>query len=73
MGLLTLRDIQLSFSHPPLLDGLAFNLERGERVCIIGRNGEGKSTLMKVIAEEQPIDDGERVLQKGAVIGRLEQ
>ena len=34
---------------------------------------EGKSTLMKVIAEEQPIDDGERVLQKGAVIGRLEQ
>ena len=73
MALLTLRDIQLSFSHPPLLDGLAFNLERGERVCIIGRNGEGKSTLMKVIAEEQPIDDGERVLQKGAVIGRLEQ
>nr|WP_274598549.1 ATP-binding cassette domain-containing protein [Acinetobacter baumannii] len=46
MAYITLRDVQLAFGGPALLDGANFNLERGERVCLIGRNGEGKSTLL---------------------------
>ena len=49
MAYITLRDVQLAFGGPSLLDGAHFNLERGERVCLIGRNGEGKSTLLKLI------------------------
>lgn len=51
MAYITLRDVQLAFGGPALLDGANFNLERGERVCLIGRNGEGKSTLLKLIEE----------------------
>ena len=49
MAYITLRDVHLAFGGPALLDGANFNLERGERVCLIGRNGEGKSTLLKLI------------------------
>ena len=73
MPLLSLRDIQLSFTHPPLLDGVSLAIDEGERVCLIGRNGEGKSTLLKVMDAQIAPDDGERVLQRGARIARLEQ
>jgi len=73
MALLALRDIQLSFTHPPLLDGVSLSIEDGERVCLIGRNGEGKSTLMKIIAGLQGFDDGERVLRRDARVARLDQ
>ena len=49
MAYITLRDVQLAFGGPALLDGANFSLERGERVCLIGRNGAGKTTLMKII------------------------
>ncbi len=51
MAYITLRDVQLAFGGPALLDGANFNLERGERVCLIGRNGEGKSTLLNSLRE----------------------
>ena len=73
MALLSLRDIQLSFTYPPLLDGVSLSIEEGERVCLIGRNGEGKSTLLKIMDGRIAADDGERVLQRGARIARLEQ
>ena len=73
MSLLSLRDIQLSFTHPPLLDGVSLSIEEGERLCLIGRNGEGKSTLMKIIAGLQTYDDGERVLRRDARVARLDQ
>ncbi len=73
MALLSLRDIQLSYTHPPLLDGVSLSIEPGERVCLIGRNGEGKSTLLRVLAGEIQADDGERVLRRGARLARLEQ
>ena len=73
MALLSLRDIQLSFTHPPLLDGVSLSIEAGERVCLIGRNGEGKSTLLKIMDGSLAADDGERVVQRGARIARLEQ
>lgn len=73
MALLRLQNIHLSYGLPPLLNGVEFTLERGERVALVGRNGEGKSTLMKVIAAEISPDDGEIFLQQGTKIARLEQ
>ncbi len=73
MALLNLHNIQLSFGSPALLEDVSFSIEVGERICLIGRNGEGKSTLMKVIADEIPFDDGERLVAKGTGITRLTQ
>ena len=73
MALLRLQNIHLSYGMPPLLDGVEFTLERGERVALVGRNGEGKSTLMKIIAGEVTADDGDIFLQQGTKIARLEQ
>ena len=73
MALITLRDIQLAFGGPALLDGAAFSLERGERVCIIGRNGEGKSTLLKLINGDLLPDRGEVLRPQGLRVAMLEQ
>ncbi|UHT66008.1 ATP-binding cassette domain-containing protein [Acinetobacter lwoffii] len=73
MAYITLRDVQLAFGGPALLDGANFNLERGERVCLIGRNGEGKSTLLKLIEGSLLPDNGEVSLQNGITISMLAQ
>ena len=73
MALLTLHGASLSFSDFPLLDHAELTIERGERLCLVGRNGAGKSTLMKVIASELPLDDGRLVLQQDLKVTRLEQ
>ena len=73
MAYITLRDVQLAFGGPALLDGANFNLERGERVCLIGRNGEGKSTLLKLIDGSLLPDSGEIALQNGITISMLAQ
>ncbi|WP_180044350.1 MULTISPECIES: ATP-binding cassette domain-containing protein [unclassified Acinetobacter] len=73
MAYITLRDVQLAFGGPALLDGANFNLERGERVCLIGRNGEGKSTLLKLIEGSLLPDAGEVSLQNGITISMLAQ
>ncbi|TVT54555.1 MAG: ATP-binding cassette domain-containing protein [Sedimenticola thiotaurini] len=73
MALINLRKIQLGFGGPLLLDGLDLAIERGERICLLGRNGAGKSTLMKLLAGELHADDGEFSIQQGAVITRLTQ
>ena len=73
MAYITLRDIQLAFGGPALLDGANFSLERGERVCLIGRNGEGKSTLLKLIEGTLLPDAGEVSLQNGITISMLAQ
>ncbi len=73
MALITLRDIQLGFGGAPLLDGVSFSIEPGERICLLGRNGAGKSSLMKLLAGELQPDDGRMVLQQGAKVARLTQ
>ena len=73
MAYITLRDVQLAFGGPSLLDGANFSLERGERVCLIGRNGEGKSTLLKLIEGTLLPDGGEVSLQNGITISMLAQ
>ncbi len=73
MALLFLRDLSLSFGAAPLLDKLQFQLEENERVCIVGRNGEGKSTLLKVIEGAIAPDSGSRILKDGLRIAKLQQ
>ncbi len=65
MALITLSDAHLAFGHVPLLDGAAMALEPGERVALIGRNGAGKSSLLKILAGLDKPDDGVLQLQTG--------
>ncbi|MDZ4391057.1 MAG: ATP-binding cassette domain-containing protein [Gemmatimonadales bacterium] len=73
MALLGLQEITLSFGGPPLLDRATLAIERGERVCLIGRNGAGKSTIMKLLDGSLRPDSGEVVRQTGVTVARLEQ
>ena len=58
MALIHLKDIHLAFGVAPILDGIDFSINAGERVCLIGRNGEGKSTLFKLINGSLQPDSG---------------
>ncbi len=73
MALISLLDVSLSFGGAPLLDRVNLQIDRGERVCLVGRNGAGKSTLMKVIAGELKPDEGQVFRQPGAVFSTLRQ
>ncbi len=73
MTLLSLKDIHLSFGGEPLLEGVNLELDAGERVCLVGRNGCGKSTLMRVIAGRQAPDRGEVWRSAHLKCGWLEQ
>lgn len=73
MALISLRDIHLAFGGPAILNGASFALERGERVCLIGRNGEGKSTLLKLISGSLTADSGEISKQNNLRVSMLEQ
>ncbi|MCS6765052.1 MAG: ATP-binding cassette domain-containing protein [Candidatus Protistobacter heckmanni] len=65
MSLLTLTRGQLSYAHVALLDQADFSLENGERVGLIGRNGTGKSSLLKILVGESALDGGELTQQSG--------
>jgi ABC transport system ATP-binding/permease protein len=71
--LLAFREVSLRLGSTVLLDAADLTIERGERICLIGRNGAGKSTLMKVAAGEVKPEDGEVVRTSGLKITRLEQ
>ena len=73
MALLSLLDINLSFGGPTVLENLNFQVDPGERVCLLGRNGAGKTTLMRVIAGEMQPDSGDVFRPNGAVYTRLTQ
>ena len=73
MALIQLKNIQISFGGPPLLDNLSMSIDAGERVCLIGRNGAGKSTLMKVLNKVIHPDSGEMIIQSSTIIAQLEQ
>ncbi len=58
MALITCKQLQLAYGHVPLLDKTSFSLEEGERITLIGRNGAGKSSLLKILAQLERPDDG---------------
>ncbi|MGN0887862.1 MAG: ATP-binding cassette domain-containing protein [Kiritimatiellia bacterium] len=71
--LLSLHDVTLAFGGDSVLEGVSLNIESGMRACVTGRNGEGKSTLLKVIAGRIEPDRGEIIRAPGLKVAFLEQ
>ena len=73
MALISLLNAQLAFGHVPLLDHADFALEGSERVGLIGRNGAGKSSLLRILGALERADDGELQLQQGLRVAYVAQ
>ena len=73
MPLLSLENACLAFGHVDLLDHAAFQVDAGERVALIGRNGSGKSSLLRAIAGQGTLDDGQLRREPGSVVAYVPQ
>ncbi|MHB8348417.1 MAG: ATP-binding cassette domain-containing protein [Acidiferrobacterales bacterium] len=73
MPLLRLDKVALAFGHQPLLENVKLEIRRGERVCLLGRNGEGKSSLLRVVSGEIMPDDGSVWIRPGTRVAHLAQ
>ncbi|HEX7435632.1 MAG TPA: ATP-binding cassette domain-containing protein, partial [Caldimonas sp.] len=73
MAVLSLSNAHLAYGHVALLDHAAFSLDAGERLGLIGRNGVGKSALLKIIAGFEKLDDGLLQLTQGLRIRYVAQ
>jgi len=73
MALLSVQSLSIRYGGPALLDDVSFTLDRGERVCLLGRNGEGKSTLMRILAGEEKPDLGTLAFASGTKVATLAQ
>jgi ATP-binding cassette subfamily F protein uup len=73
MPLLQLREITLKYSAAPLLDKVDFQVDAGERICLLGRNGAGKTSLMRIITGEETPNEGELILPDASKVTRLIQ
>lgn len=73
MPILSAQNILLRFGGPPLLDNVSFDIEAGDRICLVGRNGEGKSTLLKILTGEMEANSGDIVKKSGLKISRMIQ
>lgn len=73
MALLSMKEVSVAFGGPLLLNKINLQIEQGERLCLLGRNGVGKSTLMKLISREISSDDGDIIRRQGLRVGHLPQ
>ena len=73
MSLIRLRNIQVSFGGPAILENISLSIDAGERLCLLGRNGTGKSTLLKVISGEVKADNGDLEFKQNLKIAVLDQ
>jgi ATP-binding cassette subfamily F protein uup len=73
VALLSLRNIGLAFGGPAIFDGINLQVEEGDRLCLLGRNGTGKSTLLKLISGEFPPEGGEIIRQQGLRVALVSQ
>jgi ATP-binding cassette subfamily F protein uup len=73
MALISLQEISLSFGSPLIFDDLSLEIGAGERVALLGRNGAGKTTMMRVLAGELEVDRGKVLYQKGLRVTLLPQ
>ena len=73
MSLVRITNGSLAYGYTPLLQNADFTIEPGERVCIVGRNGAGKSSLMKILSGDVLLDDGEFNISNDVNVSRLQQ
>jgi ATP-binding cassette subfamily F protein uup len=73
MSVLDARDLRKAYGDKALLDGASLTIEEGERVGLVGRNGTGKTTLARILAEEEPADGGIVARRRNATVGYLAQ
>ncbi|MBN1626420.1 MAG: ATP-binding cassette domain-containing protein, partial [Deltaproteobacteria bacterium] len=73
MAILSLQDVSISFGGLPLLENMNMQVEKGERICLLGRNGEGKTTILRLIGGVIEPDGGLITSQKGISITGLDQ
>ncbi|VAW51544.1 Bis-ABC ATPase Uup [hydrothermal vent metagenome] len=73
MSLIRLRNIHVGFGGPAILESISVSIEAGERLCLLGRNGTGKSTLLKVISGEVKADSGDLELKQNLKVAVLDQ
>ncbi len=73
MALISLHDVSVALGGPLVLDRVNLHLDRGERVCLMGRNGAGKSTLMKILSRDLEADQGRVECKPGVRLARLDQ
>ena len=73
MALISYRNLSVSFGGPLLLDDAGITIDRKERICLLGRNGEGKSTLLRILAQQVKPDAGEVEKMDGFRVSKLDQ
>jgi len=73
MPIVTLKNLYHSFGSHPILDHINLSIDRGERICLVGRNGTGKSTLLKLLSKQNKPDEGEVNYSQGIRVGQLRQ
>lgn len=73
MAILSLINVSLDFGAEPLLDEINFTIDKGQKTCLIGRNGEGKSSLLKLLTGQLPLEHGEIRRHGSAKVAMMEQ
>jgi ATP-binding cassette subfamily F protein uup len=73
LSLVRINNGSLAYGYTPLLQNADFTIERGERVCIVGRNGAGKSSLLKILSGDVLLDEGEFNIDGSVTVSRLQQ
>ena len=73
MSLIRLRNIHVGFGGPAILESISVSIDAGERLCLLGRNGTGKSTLLKVIAGEVKAENGDLEFKQNLKLAVLDQ
>ena len=73
MALINMRNVSTAFGGPQLLDGISLQIEEGDRLCLLGRNGTGKSTLLKLLSGEMAPDGGEILRRQGLRVALVTQ
>ncbi len=71
--LLSVQDAKISFGNHVLFEDLTFNVHRGQKIALVGRNGCGKTTLMNIVTGHREIDEGKRIQMQGVTVGYLQQ
>ncbi|HCS22194.1 MAG TPA: ATP-binding cassette domain-containing protein [Alphaproteobacteria bacterium] len=71
--ILSVQEGSVAFGEKTIFDNLSFNIHEGDKICLVGKNGTGKSTLMNIITGEKDLDSGERWVLHGITIGYLQQ